>query len=470
LTEVNRGHVLLVDDDPVLLELTAESLELAGFRIEVALDGRQAMVQIEKREPEVVVADVEMPTMDGYELCRQVRASGRDGIPFLFYSGRGAPDARMEAFRAGGDDFIHKPAEMDELILKLTRQVERVRKLRAASVRPPVVNAAGLAAIETRLLTGGTGIHRLGRFELREILGRGAMGTVFKAWDTTLERWVAVKTVRAGAGMAAFWDENLVRGLVAEAATVARFNHPHVVAVFDVCEAADAAYIVMELVDGLSLETLLRSTERLGPERTAPLVAALASALAVAHAQNLVHRDVKPGNVLLGKDGAIKLTDFGIASSLSSRLRGSGFGTPGYVPPEGVRGQGIDGAGDLFALGAIAYRCLSGRPAVLGETPKEILTNTLNGRIKPLREADTGAPLELVAIVDALLEPDPTRRIGDADLLAAALTQMSADRGWRWTLPEPGAVPAGAFPFKDGQSEGRHAQIFATIDGTRPRE
>jgi eukaryotic-like serine/threonine-protein kinase len=277
-----------------------------------------------------------------------------------------------------------------------------------------------------------------------------------------------VKTVRAGAGMAAFWDENLVRGLVLEAARVARFNHPHVVAVYDVREAADAAYIVMELVDGLSLEALLRSTTRLGAERTAPLVAALASALAVAHSQNLVHRDVKPGNVLLGNDGAIKLTDFGIASSLSTRMRGSGFGTPGYVPPEGVRGQGMDGAGDLFALGAIAYRCLSGQPAVSGETPSEILTNTLNDRIKPLREADSGAPLELVAIVDALLDPDPERRIGDADMLAAALTQMSVDRGWRWTLPEPGHVPAGGSVYKNGQSGVRHAQVFKTIDAIRP--
>jgi CheY-like chemotaxis protein len=468
MTEVNRGHVLLVDDDPALLEATAEALQLAGFRVDTARDGREAMAQIEKREPDVVVADVEMPTMDGYELCRRVRASGRDGIPFLFYSGRGAPDARMEGFRAGADDFMPKPANMDELFLKLTRQVERVRKLRAASARPPVVDAAALAAIESRLLGGGAGIHRLGRFELRGILGRGSMGTVFKAWDTTLERWVAVKTVRAGAGMADFWDKSLVHSLVLEAATVARFNHPHVVAVYDVRDAADAAYIVMELVDGLSLGALLRSTKRLGAERTAPLVAALASALAVAHSLNLVHRDVKPGNVLLGLDGSIKLTDFGIASSLSSRMRGSGFGTPGYVPPEGVRGQGIDGSGDLFALGAIAYRCLAGHPAVTGETPSEILANTLNARIQPLRDASSGAPPELVAIVDGLLEPDPERRIGDAAMLSAELTRMSAERGWRWTLPEPDPVPAGAPAYRDGKSGGLHAQVFATLGGTRP--
>ena len=136
-----------------------------------------------------------------------------------------------------------KPVTSEELILKLARQVDRARKLREASsaARAPVVNAATLAAIEARLDVQGSAIVRLGRFEVRSILGRGSMGTVFKAWDTKLERWVAIKTVRAGKGMAEFWDGDVVRGLVSEAAMVARFNHPHVVSVYDVQDATDAA-------------------------------------------------------------------------------------------------------------------------------------------------------------------------------------------------------------------------------------
>jgi hypothetical protein len=136
----------------------------------------------------------------------------------------------------------------------------------------PPPNAAALAGFEARLLRGGGSIDRLGRFELRAILGRGSMGTVFKAWDTTLERWVAVKTVRAGVGMAGFWDDDLVRRLVSEAAIVARFNHPHVVAVHDVRDAAgDAAYIVMEDGGhGLSLEALLRSWGGWAPNARRP--------------------------------------------------------------------------------------------------------------------------------------------------------------------------------------------------------
>ena len=166
MSEANRGHVLLVDDDPEILEVTAEALAGSGFRVDTARDGREALAFLEAQEPEVVIADVEMPVMDGYELCRRVRASGRSEIPFLFCSGLGASDARLEGLRAGADDYLQKPANPDELVLKLTRQVERVRQFRAASARAPALNAAALAAFESRLLRGGAsrrGLSRCGR-------------------------------------------------------------------------------------------------------------------------------------------------------------------------------------------------------------------------------------------------------------------------------------------------------------------
>ena len=468
MVEDGRGRVLLVDDQPELLEAMAEALRDAGFSVVTASDGRQALARIREREPEVVVADVEMPGMGGYELCRQVRARGADDVPFLFCSGLGGPDARLEGLEAGADDYIVKPARPDELILKLVRQVERVRKLRAASrAVAPVVNAAALAAIEARLLRGGAGVVQLGRFEVRGILGRGSMGTVFRAWDVKLERWVAIKTVRAGSGMAGFWTDDLVRRLVSEAAMVARFNHPHVVAVHDVQDAADAAYIVMEFVDGVSLQELLHRSARLGPEHAVPLLGALASALAAAHAANLVHRDVKPGNVLLGREGAIKLTDFGIASFVSSSLRGGVFGTPGYLPPEALRGQAVDASCDLFALGAIAYRCLTGRAAFGEGSPGEILTNTVKGRVPPLRQASGEVPAELEAIVGGLLEPDPKKRIGDAGLLAGELARMSALWGWRWTMPAVSRAAAES-AASEVASDAPHAQVLATLFGTQP--
>lgn len=465
-----KGRVLLVDDEPALLDVMAETLQTAGFSVETAADGQQALARIEVREPDVVVADVDMPGMSGYELCRRVRASGRDAIPFLFCSGLGSDGSRVEGLAAGADDYLVKPVNAAELILKLTRQVERVRQLGAVrnATREPALTAATLAGMEARLLRESTGVVRLGRFELRAILGRGSMGTVFKAWDTKLERWVAIKTVRAGAGMADLWDGDLVRGLVAEAAMVARFNHPHVVAVHDVQDATDAAYIVMEYVDGTSLEHLLRRSP-IGTARTVPLLRALASALAAAHAVHLLHRDVKPGNVLLGRDGGIKLTDFGLASFVSSRMLDTVFGTAGYLPPEALRGNLFEVQGDLFALGAVAYRCLTGRPAFEGRTPPEILASTLRSRVPPLRESCPDAPVELEAIVTGLLEPDPQRRIADAALLTSELARMCALRGWRWTAPDLGALREGPVASTLA-SDVPHAQVLDPRAAREPRK
>jgi len=466
-----RGRILLVDDQAPLLEVLSEALQDAGFQVATAQNGRAALALLHASAPDVVVADVEMPEMDGYELCRRVREAGHTDMPFLFCSGRGEPDQRMVGLDAGADDYIVKPAAIDELILKLTRQVGRVRRLRAAAASsPPPVDAAYLAGIEARLLRSPGEVAHLGRFEIRGILGRGSMGTVFRAWDLKLERWVAVKTVRAASGMAELWDESLVRRLVVEASMVARFNHPHVITVHDVQEAADAAYIVMELVQGTSLQDLLRSGARLGPEHAVPLLAALASALSAAHAVDLLHRDVKPHNVLLGQDGAIKLSDFGIASFVSSQIRNALFGTPGYLPPEALRGGEVGSAGDLFALGAVAYRCLSGRAAFQGRGPTEILRNTLNTRPARLREIGIEVPSEVDAIVAGLLEPDPKRRISDALLLAAELERLSDFWRWRWTMPPPSLIRS-ARDSAAAATDVPHAQVVASMaDETGPSD
>ena len=468
MVDVGPGHVLLVDDEPALLEALEEVLVSAGFSVETAPDGEQALERIEGREPDVVVADVEMPGIGGFELCRRLRSSGRRHIPFLFCSGRSAPDSLLEGLRAGADDYLHKPAQPAELVLRLKRQVERIRALRASGRAEPALDASLLAAIEKRLLEGSAQSATVGRFELQGVLGRGSMGTVFKGWDTKLERFVAVKTVRANASAASFCNGELVRRLVSEAAMIARFNHPHVVIVHDVHDARDTAYIVMEYIDGISLQDLLSDGRRLGPRDAVPLLAALARALAAAHAVHLVHRDLKPGNVLIGRDASIKLTDFGIASFITSPVRGTVFGTPGFLAPEVLRGEPIQPSVDLFALGALAYRTLAGRPAFAGKTVQEILTNTLNRRPDPLHHAAPDVPGELEAIVAALLQPDPTRRLADAARLADDLARLAASNGWEWTVPPidsvrqtnaNGRAPSGIY----------HAQLLATHPaGTLP--
>ncbi|PYQ63894.1 MAG: hypothetical protein DMF53_08955 [Acidobacteria bacterium] len=229
----------------------------------------------------------------------------------------------------------------------------------------------------------------LGRYQVIELLATGGMGAVFRGWDPRLQRPVALKTLRlTGIDLPSEAKRTQrVEQLVREAVTAARFSHPNVVAVYDVAESPEGAYIAMELVEGISLERLLLQRGRLRPAEVIPLGAAVARGLAAAHTRDVVHRDVKPANVLLGRDGSIKVTDFGIADLIAATSRADGlvFGTPGYLPPEALRGGGHDRAGDLFALGVLLYECLAGVKPFGGIEVSDMVQSTLFGAMKPLR-------------------------------------------------------------------------------------
>lgn len=282
----------------------------------------------------------------------------------------------------------------------------------------------------------------LGRYQVLELLATGGMGSVFRGWDPRLQRPVAIKTLRLGVDLPEETRRSRIEQLVREAVTAARFSHPNVVAVYDVEDVPEGAFIAMELVEGISLERLLLRRGRLAPGEVVPLGAAIARGLAAAHARDIVHRDVKPANVMLGRDGSIKVTDFGIADLMAaaSQVDDRVFGTPGYLPPESLRGKGQGRAGDLFALGVILYECLSGAKPFGGLDASDMVQATLFGSIRPLQGRGSGEiPAELESIVLLLLERDPNRRPADADAVAEELERMAAARGLRWKLDEGGA-------------------------------
>ena len=282
----------------------------------------------------------------------------------------------------------------------------------------------------------------LGRYQVLELLATGGMGSVFRGWDPRLQRPVALKTVRVGDDLPPEKRQKAIAQLVQEAVTAARFSHPNVVAVYDVAEAPEGAFIAMELVEGISLEQLLLRRARLSADEVLPLGAAMARGLAAAHDRDVVHRDMKPANVLLGKDGSIKVADFGISDlvAAASQTRDRVFGTPGYLPPEALQGQGQGKPGDLFALGVILYECLDGTRPFGGAEVADIMRTTLSGAVRPLASRSGDVPPELESIVRLLLERDPARRPAGAATVAADLERLAAARGARWK--SPGEEPA----------------------------
>ena len=278
----------------------------------------------------------------------------------------------------------------------------------------------------------------LGRYQVNELVGSGAMGSVFKAWDPKLKRPVALKTVRLTSEE--IDRQKLVSGLLEEATVSARFNHPNIVTVYDVADEGEAAFIAMELVEGVSLDVYLWDRGNLSPDEVIPLGAAIARALATAHQNDLVHHDVKPGNVLLGHDASIKVTDFGISQLISaaSRSEETICGTPGYIAPECFQGERYGPKSDLFALGIVLYETLTGKHPFYGRNMKETMLNTLVVNPEPLSTALPGVsvPEDFEQLIFRLLAKTPDDRPTSASEVAEQLETMMRERGLEWNPAE----------------------------------
>ncbi|WP_040338316.1 protein kinase domain-containing protein, partial [Candidatus Blastococcus massiliensis] len=280
------------------------------------------------------------------------------------------------------------------------------------------------------------------RYELTSLIAGGAMGQVFRGRDTLLDRPVAVKVLRdqfAG-------DPTFLSRFRAEAQHAALLTHPHIAAVFDYGEIAGhrgappMAYLVMELVEGESLAELLRREPRPGVPRTLDVLRQAADGLAAAHAAGVVHRDVKPGNLLVGRDGRVKLTDFGISRSASSvALTGTGqvIGTAHYLSPEQASGQPASPASDVYSLGAVAYECLAGRRAFEGESAVQVAVMHIREDPDPL-PADV--PPGIRALVERAMAKDPAVRFPDGAALREAVDGVLAGAVTTRLGPAPTAV------------------------------
>ena len=249
-----------------------------------------------------------------------------------------------------------------------------------------------------------------GRYVLDDQIGYGGYGEVWCATDTVLARLVAVKLLHPRYTQR---NEALAR-FRAEARHAGGLSHENIAQVFDYGEPADGEppYLVMELVDGPSLETVLTGGP-LDDSRTMDIVAQAAAGLQAAHAAGMIHRDIKPGNLLLAPGGTVKITDFGIAHTIGSApLTASGelIGTPGYLAPERAMGERATPASDLYSLGMLAYECLAGTPPYRG-TPLEV---ALAHRDRPLPPLPPSVAVGVAALVMRLAAKDPVRRLSDA--------------------------------------------------------
>jgi len=267
-----------------------------------------------------------------------------------------------------------------------------------------------------------------GRYEVDGELGRGGMAEVRGGTDLRLRRPVAVKFLLPQ--MAA--RDDIRRRFEAEARAAASLSHPHAVAVFDTGEHEGRPYIVMERLPGETLADRIAAGP-VDPEWLRPIAGEVLGALAAAHALGLVHRDVKPGNILLTSDGHAKIADFGIAKSLEGTdgppdLTGTGqlLGTPAYLAPERIDGAPATARADIYGMGIVLYEALAGERPFPGDTPLAAARAVMVGAYPPLQEARPGLDRALVAVVDRAMATDPDRRFPSATAMAEALAASGA--------------------------------------------
>ena len=266
---------------------------------------------------------------------------------------------------------------------------------------------------------------QLGRYRLHRVLGQGAMGVVYEAEDTRLGRTVAVKTVQRGHLLDDATAGDYAARFEREARAAASLTHPNIVTLFDYGEHEDVSYIVMELVRGHELAQTLDTGERLGTAQTVRMMGELLAALDYAHRQGIVHRDVKPANVLIDEAGHVKLADFGVARVTSTgqdrTTPGTLVGTPSYMAPEQILGLAVGSRADIFAAGVILYQCLTGRRPFIGPGAFKVQQQIVQDDPTPPSQLDPSLSVAFDAIVARALAKQPEQRYESAAAFAADL-------------------------------------------------
>ncbi|MFA6093907.1 MAG: protein kinase [Elusimicrobiota bacterium] len=465
--------ILIVDDDESQLEFCAAAAQLSGFSVSVASNTDRAIALLRAAPFDAVLTD-HMPAPAGKSWVRELRmirpssvvivmtgrpdlqealamvAEGaRDYLPKPFSAARlrealercfcsspAQPDAQIDWLRVLFDDFLRKlarlPVSSSEGHVRILVETSLPSPLEPGALAGMLKRFSGeLPAAQNPVYGTLSGEHlprKFGRYTALRRLSSGVMGNVYFALDERIGRPVALKV----ADLDPRWDphivETLKRRFFREAEAAGRLNHPAIVRVHDVGEVGSCAYIAMEYLDGESLDKRVRAESMLSVPEALAAASTVAQALDCAHRHGVVHRDVKPGNILrLMDDGSLRLTDFGIAiyPGCGDQELGGWTGTPFYMSPEHIAGLPVDGRADLFALGVTLFELLAGeRPWKGGETLESILYQIQCEPPPSLAALRPDIPPALVPVVERCLAKDPQDRYPTGAELAAALEQF----------------------------------------------
>ncbi len=353
--------LLVVDDQEWNRELFLRRLERSGLRILVAADGHEALRLIEQETIDLVILDIMMPGLSGIEVLKILRRSFPSSeLPVIMATAKDQSEDIVEALETGANDYVTKPLDFPVLLARIQTQLRLRTPKRSADP-----NNADLV---TYLGAIRPGMVLMGKYQLEDPLGAGNFGAVYRATHLGLQHRVAVKLLQTTHD-----EQSALARFQQEGISAFHLRHPNAVGVLDFSVTPGGlAFLVMELLEGHSLERELQEKGRLSPRRCGEIVLPICDVLAEAHALGIVHRDVKPANIFLHathRGEVVKVLDFGIAKWIGDTaleknltLDNQVIGTPVYMAPERIGNKPYDGRADVYSLGVMLYQMLAGRP------------------------------------------------------------------------------------------------------------
>jgi DNA-binding response OmpR family regulator len=490
--EERAARILVVDDVEDNRQLLKRRLEKQGYTVSCAEDGKKALAMVESELPDLVLLDIMMPELDGFAVLERMKGKKetRD-IPVIVISALDDTASAVRCIEQGAEDFLPKPfdpvllkarvgaslarkrardqeravalaaeavataaaaveagtykagmlagvARRRDAVGRLARVFdgmatnvrareqqlhERVRALKTDITKARESNAGGPGGLAPVMLQTGERIAN--RYEVLATLGRGGMGAVFRVKDSELGEEIALKTLRKES-MA---DEAVIERFKSEIRLARKITHRNVVRTHDLGEYEGGYFLTMELVEGITVRELIDTRGTLSMESVLAIGTQLCDALAAAHAEGVIHRDVKPHNLLVDAEGVLKVMDFGVAR-LTDRA-GAGLteiglvvGTPAYMPPEQLLGEEVDVRADLYAVGVVLFEAATGRLPFEAATAMTLIAKLLKDEPARARTLNDAVPIELDELIAQLLAKRPDSRPATAAAVRDRLSQM----------------------------------------------
>ena len=457
----SNPRLLVVDDNANNRDLLSRRLSRSGYDVTVAESGDQALERLDHESFDLVVLDVMMPGLSGTDVLKIVRRSySQLELPIIMATAKDQSEDIIGALDLGANDYVTKPIDFPVLSARIHSHLKASEAARKSS--------ASSAPLHFSDLKPGLVIED--KYRLEKQIGSGNFGTVFRATHLAFNEPVALKVLKASVDDS---DEEDLQRFRQEGASAMRLRHPHAVTVMDFLITGSLAILVMELLDGESLDEVLKRDERLTPARALEITLPICEVLAEADNLGIVHRDIKPANIFLNRTRrgeVIKVLDFGIAKIVDDSVGGKHLtldegilGTPAYMSPERLHGRNYDGRADVYSLGIVIFQMLAGHLpfSVRGNDAMAMAVQHLTADPISLRHFLPDVPLQLEAVVMRTLKKDPAERPTAAQL-ALQLVEAMESGGIR--LPSPSGSETTDTPGHDLDDATRRIDVGALRD------